>query len=79
MTNSFQAHDYAVSRYMYICDRTDYITKVFRISYHPTKPIIATCSDDHTWKLWNLPRYIKVLHFIMARKNFMKFVLVVNC
>lgn len=39
MTQSFQAHDCAISR----------------IVYHPTKPIIVTCSDDHTWKLWSLP------------------------
>lgn len=60
MTNSFQAHDYAVSRYTCIYDSSIGIMQymhTFRISYHPTKPIIATCSDDHTWKLWNLPRY----------------------
>lgn len=24
------------------------------IALHPRKPILATISDDHTWKIWNL-------------------------
>ena len=25
------------------------------LSLHPKKPILATVSDDHTWKIWTLP------------------------
>lgn len=28
---------------------------VSRIAFHPKIPVIATASDDHTWKMWSLP------------------------
>merc|ERR1719153_1551143 len=28
---------------------------VSKLALHPTKDIVATTSDDMTWKLWNLP------------------------
>merc|ERR1711971_1067598 len=28
---------------------------VSKMALHPTKDIVATASDDMTWKLWNLP------------------------
>eukprot|EP00884_Botryococcus_braunii_P015050 jgi/Botrbrau1/23546/Bobra.0141s0017.1 len=26
------------------------------LAMHPRKPIVVTASDDHTWKMWNVPR-----------------------
>ncbi|KAI9099871.1 WD40-repeat-containing domain protein [Phlyctochytrium arcticum] len=37
--HSLKAHDMAVSS----------------LKYHPKKAIIATTSDDHTWKMWSFP------------------------
>jgi len=28
---------------------------VSRLAFHPKIPVIATASDDHTWKLWSMP------------------------
>ena len=28
---------------------------VSNLVLHPSKPVLATASDDHTWKLWHLP------------------------
>jgi WD40 repeat protein len=28
---------------------------VANVALHPSKPILATASDDKTWKLWHLP------------------------
>ena len=28
---------------------------VFSVALHPEKQILATASDDRTWKLWSLP------------------------
>mmetsp|Transcript_42509 Transcript_42509/g.74601 ORF Transcript_42509/g.74601 Transcript_42509/m.74601 type:complete len:587 (-) Transcript_42509:162-1922(-) len=28
---------------------------VSRIAFHPKIPVIATVSDDHTWKMWSMP------------------------
>ena len=27
------------------------------VCLHPTKEVLVTTSDDHTWKMWALPRY----------------------
>ena len=32
------------------------------IDYHPKKAIIATCSDDRTWKLWKSPKMELLQH-----------------
>lgn len=26
------------------------------VALHPKKPILATCSDDKSWKMWLLPK-----------------------
>lgn len=26
------------------------------LALHPKKPILATCSDDLSWKLWTIPQ-----------------------
>ena len=26
------------------------------LTMHPKKPILATCSDDLSWKLWTVPQ-----------------------
>eukprot|EP00933_Yihiella_yeosuensis_P071189 TRINITY_DN7938_c1_g2_i1.p1 TRINITY_DN7938_c1_g2~~TRINITY_DN7938_c1_g2_i1.p1 ORF type:complete len:582 (+),score=135.38 TRINITY_DN7938_c1_g2_i1:83-1828(+) len=28
---------------------------VSRIAFHPKIPVVATASDDHTWKMWSMP------------------------
>lgn len=28
---------------------------VTRIAFHPKVPVVATASDDHTWKMWSIP------------------------
>lgn len=28
---------------------------ISKICVHPKKPVLATASDDNTWKLWNIP------------------------
>eukprot|EP00933_Yihiella_yeosuensis_P071188 TRINITY_DN7938_c1_g1_i1.p1 TRINITY_DN7938_c1_g1~~TRINITY_DN7938_c1_g1_i1.p1 ORF type:complete len:593 (+),score=104.42 TRINITY_DN7938_c1_g1_i1:144-1922(+) len=28
---------------------------VSRIAFHPKLPVVATASDDHTWKMWSMP------------------------
>lgn len=28
---------------------------ISRIAFHPKLPLVATCSDDHTWKMWSMP------------------------
>merc|ERR1719191_87880 len=28
---------------------------VSRVAFHPKIPVVATCSDDHTWKMWSMP------------------------
>lgn len=32
-----------------------HIGAVSKIAFHPKIPVIATASDDHTWKLWQMP------------------------
>ncbi|XP_071100813.1 sperm-associated antigen 16 protein-like [Haliotis cracherodii] len=39
LSNTFQAHSHPVSG----------------LSLHPRKQILATSSDDHTWKMWSVP------------------------
>lgn len=39
-SRSIQAHSYAATA----------------LDLHPTKPIVATASDDHTWNLWTISR-----------------------
>eukprot|EP01006_Ploeotia_vitrea_P046540 TRINITY_DN67032_c2_g1_i1.p1 TRINITY_DN67032_c2_g1~~TRINITY_DN67032_c2_g1_i1.p1 ORF type:complete len:643 (+),score=375.74 TRINITY_DN67032_c2_g1_i1:56-1984(+) len=40
LRNTFQGHSMPVSG----------------LAHHPTKPIVATASDDCSWKLWSLPK-----------------------
>jgi len=28
---------------------------ISRVAFHPKIPVVATASDDHTWKMWSLP------------------------
>ena len=28
---------------------------VYSVALHPTKSILATGSDDHTWRIWAIP------------------------
>jgi len=28
---------------------------ISRIAFHPKIPVVATASDDHTWKMWSMP------------------------
>ena len=39
-SRSIQAHSYAATG----------------VDLHPSKPVVATSSDDHTWKLWTITR-----------------------
>lgn len=39
LSKSFKAHSLGITR----------------MAMHPKKPILATASDDRTWKLWNIP------------------------
>eukprot|EP00928_Gymnodinium_smaydae_P047253 TRINITY_DN31522_c0_g1_i1.p1 TRINITY_DN31522_c0_g1~~TRINITY_DN31522_c0_g1_i1.p1 ORF type:complete len:627 (+),score=127.17 TRINITY_DN31522_c0_g1_i1:232-1881(+) len=32
-----------------------HIGAISRIAFHPKIPVIATASDDHTWKMWSMP------------------------
>ncbi len=48
-SRSVQAHAYAA---------TD-------LDLHPRKPVVATASDDHSWKLWTITRYYKFLYIKM--------------
>mmetsp|Transcript_21298 Transcript_21298/g.34450 ORF Transcript_21298/g.34450 Transcript_21298/m.34450 type:complete len:587 (+) Transcript_21298:122-1882(+) len=40
LTKTFQGHTQAISN----------------LAIHPRKPVIATASDDRTWKLWSIPK-----------------------
>lgn len=40
MRKSFKAHPHSVAG----------------LALHPKKPVLATCSDDKTWKLWSVPK-----------------------
>jgi WD40 repeat protein len=35
--------------------RQGHLLPIANLALHPTKPILATASDDKTWKLWHLP------------------------
>ena len=41
-SSTFSAHDYAANS----------------LTLHPTKPLLVTASDDHTWKMWSAPRSV---------------------
>lgn len=32
-----------------------HVNAISSVTYHPTKQVIATASDDHSWKLWSVP------------------------
>ena len=53
-----QAHDYAASWYVrsmqWVQSPPDSICTTYSIALHPSKSVLATGSDDHTWKLWAL-------------------------
>lgn len=41
----------------YTCRKTfrGHLNSVAAVAFHPKKPILATVSDDETWKLWAVP------------------------
>lgn len=41
-SSTFPAHDYTANS----------------LTLHPTKPLLVTASDDHTWKMWSTPRSV---------------------
>ena len=42
---TIKAHDYAINS----------------VTLHPSKEVVVTASDDHTWKMWAYPRYGKYI------------------
>lgn len=32
-----------------------HVGPVSRVAFHPKVPVVATASDDHTWKMWSIP------------------------
>merc|ERR1712072_690667 len=46
-----RAHEYKRSAQF----KGGHLGPVSRVSFHPKIPVIATVSDDHTWKLWSIP------------------------
>jgi hypothetical protein len=40
LNKTFKAHSHAISA----------------LAMHPTKPVVATASDDRSWKIWSLPK-----------------------
>lgn len=41
-SSTIQAHDYPISS----------------LTLHPTKPLLVTGSDDHTWRMWSVTRSV---------------------
>lgn len=38
-----------------ICFIYNYLCAISRLALHPRKQILATSSDDNTWKMWAVP------------------------
>ncbi len=32
-----------------------HVNSISAVAFHPKKPIVATASDDMSWKIWSLP------------------------
>ena len=48
-TTTITAHSYAINS----------------VAVHPTKEVLVTASDDHTWKMWAFPRYITCSNVVL--------------
>ena len=61
----------ALIKYMTIYDK--HYKFYSSIALHPRKQVLTTCSDDHSWKMWSVPRYS-----IQSIKNCITIVFIFN-
>lgn len=52
----------AVDKFVERKSHRGHINSISACAFHPKKPIIATASDDETWRLWTLPDCELVMH-----------------
>merc|ERR1711933_336651 len=55
-TNPYASSNYEASRvheYKKFGQPLKHAGAVSRVAFHPKIPVVGTCSDDHTWKMWS--------------------------
>jgi hypothetical protein len=50
---NFEARSHELKRTNHF--KGPHLGPISRIAFHPKIPVVATVSDDHTWKMWSLP------------------------